>query len=87
MPVIEFPLLYICTFDGDIKKAKEELDKLTPPYNTRPYFCNLDSSDTVHVNVEGANYNVYRRLIKGDRVYRKLNGYYVVVNAKGETDD
>lgn len=83
MPAIEFPLLYICTFDGDIEKAKEELDKLTPPYNVRPYFCNLDASDTIHVNVEGVNYNVYRRLVEGDRVYRKLNGYYVVVNVKG----
>ena len=71
-PKIEFPTTFVMTFDGDIESAKKQL-KGSKVYN--------DCTDLLWLPVKEYH---YRKIQKGDEIYLKRNGYYII---KGEANE
>ena len=79
LPEIQFPLTFIFEFDGDLEKAKKILKSPDKPSvihrDCREY---SDVPGQLFIPIQEDAGTVYQRLIPGDKVYRKLNGFYVV---------
>lgn len=86
LPVIEFPSLYMLTYDGDYEHAVEKLSTDTTPFICRKPMLveNNDDTTDVFLPIDNPACSTYCRLDEGDKIYRKLNGYYVVVGRDSE---
>ena len=87
LPCIEFPLSYILTYYGDFEEAVSKIEQDDYPYKVRKVMVCDDDPDTIYLPIEDECYRAYRLLQVGDRIYRKLNGYYVVVSRNEEYFD
>lgn len=87
LPCIEFPLPYILTYYGDFEEAVLKIEQDDYPYKVRKVMVCDDDPDTIYLPIEDEYYRAYRLLQVGDRVYRKLNGYYVVVSRDEDNFD
>lgn len=88
LPVIEFPSLYMLTYDGNFEHAVEKLATDTTPFICRKPVLVENSDDTtdVFLPIDNLVCSTYCRLDEGDKVYRKLNGYYIVVERDSDEE-
>ncbi len=69
VPKIEFPITFVMTFDGDDKKIEKAL-RGAKRYN--------DCTDLLWLPVKEYT---FQKIEKGDKIYLKRNGYYIIEKA------